>query len=319
MPVRSYSGRPYPPSFRRPEIDVTRATKQHRHRLRLLQRRLTRRRLSLSQFLRTSAIMADAIASSLVTVCRVGWTSTKTPPGTSYSGATGLNACLRQMFATFGVPENLSSDGGPEFTDSETDVLSQENPSIRPMWRDAWSAKETALPARFARTSEALNTHWRALPAREYVQNQRVPNPNKWDTSGVVVDVGDKEQYLFKIDGSGRLTLRNIRFLRQYVQSSTCIGKPLSYRCPASNDTALQRRPDTMPATRPHPYHAATAPELHTLLSYASVSCCTETPRINNASFSNSHCARDSSIYRNSCRRCTFSNLRRATFTFTST
>ncbi|KAI0212701.1 hypothetical protein LSAT2_002356 [Lamellibrachia satsuma] len=50
-----------------------------------------------------------------------GWVDIyKTPPGTPYSGATGLIACLRQMFATFGVPEILSSDGGPEFTASET-------------------------------------------------------------------------------------------------------------------------------------------------------------------------------------------------------
>ena len=39
-----------------------------------------------------------------------------------------------------------------------------ENPSIRPMWRDAWSAKENAMRARFARTSEALNAHSRAIP-----------------------------------------------------------------------------------------------------------------------------------------------------------
>ena len=50
-----------------------------------------------------------------------GWVGIyKTPLGSSYSGATGLIACLRQMFATFGVPEILSSDGGPAFTASET-------------------------------------------------------------------------------------------------------------------------------------------------------------------------------------------------------
>ena len=143
-----------------------------------------------------------------------------------------------------------------------------ENPSIRPMWREAWSAKENAMRARFARTSEALNAHSRALPplvigTRVYVQNQRGPHPNKWDRSGVVVDVGDNEQYLVKIDGSGRLTLRNRRFLRQFVQPSTSIGEPLSSRCPASNDLALQPRPYTMTATTPDQYHAATAPELH--------------------------------------------------------
>ena len=98
---------------------------------------------------------------------------------------------------------------------------------------------------------------------RVYVQNQRGPHPNKWDRSGVVVDVGDNEQYLVKIDGSGRLTLRNRRFLRQFVQPSTSIGEPLSSRCPAPNDLALQPRPYTMTATTPDQYHAATAPELH--------------------------------------------------------
>ena len=36
--------------------------------------------------------------------------------GSSQSGARGLIAHLRTLFGTFGVPEELSSDGGPEFT-----------------------------------------------------------------------------------------------------------------------------------------------------------------------------------------------------------
>ena len=78
--VRSYSGRAYQPPFRRPgEIDVAHATKRHRHWLRLLQRRLTRRRLRLRSVSADFAITADAITSSLVSVCRFGWTSTKRP------------------------------------------------------------------------------------------------------------------------------------------------------------------------------------------------------------------------------------------------
>ena len=38
-----------------------------------------------------------------------------TPTGSSNSGARGLVKCLRQWFRTFGVPKQLSSDGGPEF------------------------------------------------------------------------------------------------------------------------------------------------------------------------------------------------------------
>ena len=34
----------------------------------------------------------------------------------AHDGAAGLIACLRRTFSTFGIPDELSSDGGPEFT-----------------------------------------------------------------------------------------------------------------------------------------------------------------------------------------------------------
>ena len=37
------------------------------------------------------------------------------------SGSKGLCETLRKVFATFGVPEEISSDGGPEFTARETE------------------------------------------------------------------------------------------------------------------------------------------------------------------------------------------------------
>ena len=50
-----------------------------------------------------------------------GWSEIfATPTGSAWSGARGLIACLRSHFATFGVPEELSSDGGPEFSASVT-------------------------------------------------------------------------------------------------------------------------------------------------------------------------------------------------------
>ena len=39
-----------------------------------------------------------------------------TPAGTTVTGANALVRLLRSYFATFGVPEEISSDGGPEFT-----------------------------------------------------------------------------------------------------------------------------------------------------------------------------------------------------------
>jgi hypothetical protein len=41
--------------------------------------------------------------------------------GTNLGGSVGLVQHLRSFFATFGVPEELSSDGGPEFMASHTE------------------------------------------------------------------------------------------------------------------------------------------------------------------------------------------------------
>ena len=46
-----------------------------------------------------------------------GWSEIfATPSGSAWSGARGLIKCLRSWFSNFGVPAELSSDGGPEFS-----------------------------------------------------------------------------------------------------------------------------------------------------------------------------------------------------------
>ena len=42
------------------------------------------------------------------------------------------------------------------------------------------------------------------------------PYPTKWDRTGVVIEVRQFDQYLIKVDGSNRSTLRNRKFLRQF-------------------------------------------------------------------------------------------------------
>ena len=46
------------------------------------------------------------------------------------------------------------------------------------------------------------------------VQNQTRKNPSRWDRSGHVVEVLPFDQYRVKIDGTGRSSLRNRKFLR---------------------------------------------------------------------------------------------------------
>ena len=100
------------------------------------------------------------------------------------------------------------------------------NDAISPIWRDAWELKEKALRSRFVKTSEILNRHSRNLTElsvgdRCFVQNQTGNNPNKWDRTGTVMEVNPHDQYTVRIDGSGRLTTRNRRFLRQFQPATT--------------------------------------------------------------------------------------------------
>ena len=48
------------------------------------------------------------------------------------------------------------------------------------------------------------------------MQNQTGPHPNKWDKTDSIVEVRQHDQYAIKIDGSGRITLRNRKFLRKF-------------------------------------------------------------------------------------------------------
>lgn len=240
-----------------------------------------------------------------------GWAEVlSSTAGTSLGGSAGLVRHQHTFFSTFGVPEELSSDGGPEFKASYTEEFLQlwgvrhrissvsfpqsngraevavktakrhrpdggldhdrflcamlqlrntpdpdcnlspaqiifgrplrdslafvnrlekyTNPNIRPLWRHAWAAKEDALRARITRTTESLKAHSRTLRPlfigeTVFLQNQQGPHPTKWDRSGVVMESPGHNQYRVKVDGSGRLTLRNRRFLRAYTQATPSI------------------------------------------------------------------------------------------------
>jgi hypothetical protein len=266
-----------------------------------------------------------------------GWVEIFSSPAKSFmSSAAGLTAHLRNFFRMFGVPEQLASDGGPQFKalvteeflakwgvqhrvssayfpqsngraevavktakrllldniapsgslnndkflrailqlrntpDPDCNVSPAEivfghqlrdafkfvnttekfkNQHIRPMWRDAWRSKESALRTRFTRTAEHLNTKARDLVPlssgeRVFVQNQNGNHPTKWDRSGIIMESQGNDQYLVKIDGSGRLTLRNRRFLRKYTTASPTITYPKS-SAPLSDGPASDLESDS--------------------------------------------------------------------------
>ena len=260
-----------------------------------------------------------------------GWTEQcQIKSGTHEAGSKGLITALRNIFRTFGVPIQISSDGSPEFTAVETksfltqwgvhhrissaylpssngcaelavkntkrllmdntgingnldndkimrallmqrntpepgcklspaeilfgrqlrdtlpsinkDISTFENPQIHLQWRDVWRLKEEAMRARYVKTLEKLNEHTKSLPPLQigdlvYVQNKEGRFPTKWNRSGTIVAVQNFDQYLVKIDGTGRVTLRNRRFLRRYEPHSHQILKAPDYQLQAKSKT----------------------------------------------------------------------------------
>ena len=222
----------------------------------------------------------------------------------SANGAQGLITALKKIFTTFGIAEEITSDGGPEFTANATEtflhnwgvhhrlssvsfphsncraelavksvkrllmentgpggtlntdkfqcaILQYRNTPERdtglspamcvfgrairdfipvhpgrylphPAWRETLVAREEALRNRHHKICERLTEHTRDLPPLKVgdhvrIQNQSGVHPTKWDRTGIIVEVRQYHQYIVHVDGSGRVTLRNRKFLRKYT------------------------------------------------------------------------------------------------------
>ena len=108
-------------------------------------------------------------------------------------------------------------------------VIIHDSGQIHSQWHKAWLAKEEAIKSRMILSFEELERGSREVePLREgdkvFIQNQMkdARRPNKWDRQVTLIAVKDIDQCLIKVDGSGRLTLRNRTFLRKLESEHYC-------------------------------------------------------------------------------------------------
>jgi hypothetical protein len=125
-----------------------------------------------------------------------------------------------------------------------------------PTWSDTLATREEALRNRHMKAVERWSEHTKRLPplaVGNYVriQNQSGPNPTNWDKTGVVIEVRQFDQYVTRMDGSGRVTLRNRKFLRKYVPV-----QPQLARHTVADDFRYLPNPPLRP--RPQPREAPT-------------------------------------------------------------
>ena len=102
---------------------------------------------------------------------------------------------------------------------------------LRPEWILTSKAREQALAKRHHLRGSDRDQHahpLQPLPLTTVVQvqNQSGNNPNKWDKSGIIVEVLDHASYMVKLDGSGRITKRNRKFLRPIKPYSAIFNHP---------------------------------------------------------------------------------------------
>ena len=97
-------------------------------------------------------------------------------------------------------------------------------------WKELLEHREKALAMRHVAHHEAWSEHTKKLPPlkvgdKVFIQNQVGNNPRRWERTGTVVETKEHDQYNVKVNGTGRLTLRNRRFLRQFSSTSSSVVK----------------------------------------------------------------------------------------------
>ena len=89
-------------------------------------------------------------------------------------------------------------------------------------WVISATEREKSLAKRNRMAEESYNRVSRELQPLDVRTSVRVQDGKRWDRTGRVVEVIPNRQYRIRMDGSGRVTLRNRRFLRPFEGEAPC-------------------------------------------------------------------------------------------------
>ena len=246
------------------------------------------------------------------------------------TGSKGLIKTLKEHFCTFGIPDELATDSGPEFTAGATKsflrrwgtkhrlssayfphsncraevgvksgkrllrentgpggelhsdklcraLLQYRNTPDRDLkqspaqivfgheikdfvpvlkckykphenWRLTMEDRERALRHRHVTAQERLSVGTKKLQKLEVgdtvaIQNQHGNKPLRWDRTGTVIELGEFDKYLIRVDGSNRVTIRNRKFVRKISPFK------VSMPAPRPTHTQLASTPPQGPAS----------------------------------------------------------------------
>ena len=117
-------------------------------------------------------------------------------------------------------------------------------------WNDVITSHQDARENHLTEHQTRLHEHTRRLPPLQvgdkvFIQNQIGSHPTKWENTGEITEVRQFDQYVVKMDSSGRPTLRNRKFLRIWNNASHQTHKP------EVMPTAPTSMPDVTPTATP--------------------------------------------------------------------
>ncbi len=101
-------------------------------------------------------------------------------------------------------------------------------------WVVAANERERIFAERNKAIAEKYNQHARLLPELSVGTSVLIQGENKkWVKQGVIVEKLENRQYRIKVCGSGRVTLRNRRFIRPCRHAITTTAAANQYRAPS--------------------------------------------------------------------------------------